>query len=85
MNNICTNIGDNWCIITNLPKVFPNSHLSFNYLSKCKYTGASMLWSKFISIHTGVHLYLKRIDWKHNIQLMNQFKLLKIFANLTPN
>lgn len=79
MNNICTNIGDNWCIITNLPiKVFPNSHLSFNYLSKCKYTGASMLWSKFISVHTGVHLYLKRIDWKHNIQLMNQIKL---FAN----
>lgn len=67
MNNICINIGDNWCIIINLFKVFLNFYLLFNYFLKCKYIGVIMFWLKFILIYIGVYLYLKRIDWKYNI------------------
>lgn len=42
MNNICINIGDNWCIIINLFKVFLNFYLLFNYFLKCKYIGVMM-------------------------------------------
>lgn len=67
MNNICINIGDNWCIIINLFKVFLNFYLLFNYFLKCKYIRISLFWLKDILIYKGVYLYLNRINWKYNI------------------